>query len=306
MNQLRVVSVVILTCLISFSYGQSVPFLNYFSDARTAGMGNAGFVVASPFASQRNVAAIMSSTAQNTEVAVSLLSWQPQFSGSSVINASGYTKHKNVGIAAGIRYNILDAIERTDDQGSVIGPYTPMEYAAEVGFGYKINSAISVGATLRYISSDLGGEEKASALASDISILYEYQKLNVGLGYSNVGTKINYGNSAYSLPARIHSGAAYRFLDKKEHNLIGVADVSYQLTPNYKGVLAGFGAEYTYNKLVSLRTGYRFESELVGMPYGTIGCGLHLFGLTLDFAYVLAAKNDPTRQTMLVSLKWGK
>lgn len=62
------------------------------------------------------------------------------------------------------------------------------------------------------------------------------------------------------------------------------------------GVLAGtfspleyvLDLEYTFHNLISLRTGYRFEDEKIGVSYPTIGCGIH-------FMY----------QTMLVLLKLG-
>ncbi|GHT49347.1 hypothetical protein FACS189440_14930 [Bacteroidia bacterium] len=302
----RYFAIIMLIGVVTLAQGQSVPFLNFFSDARTAAMGNAGFAVASPFAVNRNMAAILLNDAYSTEIGASYLSWQPQVTNSTLINAAGYTQYGNAGFAAGIRYNTLDAIETTDEQGNVIGSFSPSEYAMEVGFGYRINPAIALGASLRYISSDLGGEKKASAIAADISALYNSKNLSAGVGFSNVGSKIDYGNSEYALPARIQSGIACRLLDKEEHSVLGVVDAAYQLSSENKGLLGGIGAEYTYKNLASLRTGYHFEDESVGASYATVGCGVHLSGFSVNFAYILASNNNPMNQSMIISLQWGK
>ncbi|GHU94650.1 hypothetical protein FACS1894156_3100 [Bacteroidia bacterium] len=269
-------------------------------------MGNAGFAAASPFAVNRNMAAIMLNNTRLSEVGASYLAWQPQATNSALINAAGYTQYKNAGFAAGIRYHTLKAIEKTDEQGNALGSFSPAEYAMELGFAYKMNSAIALGASLRYISSDMGGTKKASAIAADISALYSRKNLSAGLGFTNLGSKINYGNSKYSLPTRIQSGVAYRLLNKKEHSVTGVADAAYQLSSGANGFASGIGADYTFRNLVSLRAGYHFENELVGTSYTTMGCGVHLFGFALNFAYMLASNHNPMRQTMLISLQWGK
>jgi len=304
MKKLYFASIVSLIFCITTANAQSVSFLNYFSDARTAAMGNAGYVLSSPFAVQRNMAAIMFDS-PTTEVAASYLSWQPEAANSALINVAGYTKQSKVGLAAGIRYHTLDVVEQTDENGNVIKTFTPSEYAIEIGCGYKFNANTAAGINLHYISSDIGGEKKASAIAADISMLFNHDNFTAGLGCSYLGSKINYGYSNYALPTRIQSGIAYRFLDKDKHCITGAVDAAYQLTSYYNGILSGIGAEYTYNKLISLRTGYHFESETIGASYASVGCGVHLHDFSIDFAYMLAQNNNPMRQTMIVSLKWG-
>ena len=299
------INIVALIFCVTTSYGQSVSFLNYFSDARTAAMGNTGYALSSPFAVQRNVTTIMGEYLPATAIGASYLLWQPQATNSNLINVAGYTKLGKVGLAAGIRYHTLDIVEQTDDYGNMIRPFTPSEYTLEVGLGYKINANIATGVALRYVSSDMNGEKKGSAVAADISMLYERENLSIGLGCSNLGSKMNYGYSDYALPMRIQAGISYRFLDKDKHRVTGVADAAYQSVFSYNGTAASIGAEYTYNDLISLRAGYRFENESIGASYATVGCGLYLSGISVDFAYALSSNNNPMRQTMLVSLSWG-
>jgi hypothetical protein len=306
MNKRLFINILFLTSVISMSFGQAVPFLNAFSDARTTAMGNAGYALPSAFAVHRNTAVIMSEDAPTTAAAVSYLLWQAKNANTSLVNVGGYTQFNNFGLAAGFRYNNMPAIEKTDDYGNAIGTFAPSEYVAEAGIGYKINPAFSAGVTLCYISSDLGGTKKGAAFAAGISALYNYKNLSMGLGLSNFGSKIGYGSFEYSLPTRLNAGGAYRYSIKDKHALTGVLDASYQLSTGYTVLASSIGAEYTYNKLVSARTGYHFESDPIGSSYATLGCGVHLFGFAIDFAYLIAGSNNPMRQTMIFSLKWEK
>ncbi|GHU69347.1 hypothetical protein FACS189413_08100 [Bacteroidia bacterium] len=293
---------IFLTAVMTVSFGQAVPFLNSFSDARTAAMGHAGYVLPSAFAVHRNTAAMMSGYAPATEVAISYLLWQPQSANTSLINAGGYTRFNNFGLAAGFRYNTMPAIEKTDEHGNAMGTFAPSEYVAEAGLAYKINSVFSAGAAFRYIVSDMGGAKKGAAFAADISLLYNHKNLSAGLGLSNFGSKIGYGSSAYGLPTRINGGGAYCYSMKEKHALTGVLDVAYQLSSGYAGLASGIGAEYTYNDFVSARTGYHLESNPIGSSYATLGCGVHFAGFVFDFAYLIAGNNNPMSQTMIFSL----
>jgi hypothetical protein len=300
------ISILFIVNIVMLSSGQAVPFLNYMSDPRTAALGNSGYVLPSAFAAQRNTSAILQDTLHPIEVAVSYLLWQPQNANNKVVNAGGYTTFKKIGIAAGVHFNNMPAVEKTDGNGNVTGSFSPSEYALELGFGYKIKAGVAAGATVRYLGSDIGGTKKASAVAADISILYNNKNLSAGLGLSNLGGKIDYGNSKYNLPTRINTGAAYRHSVTNKHLLTGVIDAAYQLSPNNTGLAGGIGAEYAYNNLLALRTGYHFENEKIGASYTTVGCGVHFLGFSVDFAYIIAQNDNPMAQTMIVSLKWKK
>lgn len=306
MKKRYISSLIFLTFAVAFSYSQSVSFLNTPSDARTAAMGNAGYVLSSPFSVQYNSASIMSENESSTGLGASVLLWQPQASDATLFNVAGYRKINNFGFMAGIRSNKQGDITKTDDHGNIIGSFAPSEYSLELGMAYNVSSNISLGISLRHLSSKMDQDARSSALATDISMLYHREKLRLGLGVSNLGSKVDYGYGSYKLPARIKTGIAYHFSLSGDHSLLTVADIFYQFTPNYSGIASGLGAEYNYKNLFALRTGYHYESENVGASYATIGLGTKFSALSLDFAYMIAQSNNPMRQTMLFSLKWEK
>jgi len=249
---------------------------------------------------------VMTENESSTAVGASMLLWQPQATDATLFNVSGYHRLNNFALLAGIRSNKMGEFTATDDNGNIIGTYAPSEYALDIGVGYRLSSNISFGVSLRYITSKLDQEAKSSAFSSDISMLYDRENLRLGLGVSNLGSKIDYGNDSYQLPARIKSGIAYHFTLSEDHSLLTVADIFYQFTPNYSGIASGLGAEYNFKRMIALRTGYHYESKNVGASYTTIGLGTKFSGLSLDLAYMIASDNNPMRQTLLLSLKWEK
>jgi hypothetical protein len=89
------------------------------------------------------------------------------------------------------------------------------------------------------------------------------------------------------------------------HKIIGVADVSYQLVQGANGLIGGAGVEYGFKDLLFFRTGYHFEQKNIGASYVTSGLGVSLRGVTLDFSYLIASKNNPVNQSAAVSLGWA-
>lgn len=69
-------------------------------------------------------------------------------------------------------------------------------------------------------------------------------------------------------------------------------------------VMWAIGAEYTYNKQFSLRTGYSHESEYKGnRRYFTLGAGFRTSAFQIDASYLISsAQTNPMDQTLRLSL----
>jgi hypothetical protein len=68
--------------------------------------------------------------------------------------------------------------------------------------------------------------------------------------------------------------------------------------------MLSFGTEYWYNDLIAVRAGYFHEHVLKGArQYITLGAGLRYTKFGLDFAYLVARKqNHPLENTLRLSL----
>ena len=71
-----------------------------------------------------------------------------------------------------------------------------------------------------------------------------------------------------------------------------------------KEIVWSLGAEYTYNNMFSIRSGYHHENEYKGnRRYFTFGAGFKMRGLMLDAAYLVStAQSNPLDQTLRISL----
>jgi hypothetical protein len=287
--------------------GQSMQFLNLSVDARQSAMGNAGYVFANSFAVIQNMAVSMLDDTKPIQIGASYLSWQPSVSNSNNVSIAGLYKFKNFTLGAGLRhvkYSEELIVDNLGNSGSSEIRFVPVEYAIDMGMGYRINDMFMLGSTLRYVNSDLGAIQKASVFAVDLSLLYNKDNLSAGFGFTNLGTKADYGNGSNQLPLRLRTGLSYSVLSSDLHKIIGVADVSYQLVQGANGLIGGAGVEYGFKDFLFLRTGYHFEQENIGASYVTSGLGVSLRGVTLDFSYLIASKNNPVNQSAAVSLGW--
>ncbi len=287
--------------------GQSMQFLNLSVDARQSAMGNAGYVFANSFAVIQNMAVSMLDDTKPIQIGASYLSWQPSVSNSNNVSIAGLYKFKNFTLGAGLRhvkYSEELIVDNLGNSGSSEIRFLPVEYAIDMGMGYRINDMFMLGSTLRYVNSDLGAIQKASVFAVDLSLLYNKDNLSAGFGFTNLGTKADYGNGSNQLPLRLRTGLSYSVLSSDLHKIIGVADVSYQLVQGANGLIGGAGVEYGFKDFLFLRTGYHFEQENIGASYVTSGLGVSLRGVTLDFSYLIASKNNPVNQSAAVSLGW--
>lgn len=304
----RILILALILIMIDSVNGQSMQFLNLSVDARQLALGNSGYVSSdNSFAVFQNMAVSMFDETRPIQVGVSYMSWQPTVSNSNNVSFAGLYKFKKITLGAGLRhikYREELVVDDLGNSGSTEIRFMPVDYAIDMGMGYRLSDIFTIGGTIRYVSSDLGAIQRASVFAADLSLLYNKDNLSVGFGFTNLGTKADYGNGQNQLPLRFRSGLTYEVLSSELHKIIGVADVSYQLVQGASGFIGGAGVDYGFKDLLFFRTGYHFEQKNIGASYGTCGLGVSLRGLTLDLSYLIASKNSPVSQSAAVSLGW--
>lgn len=143
---------------------------------------------------------------------------------------SGYYRiNSRSTVAAGLTYFTLGDIDNTNEFGDVLQVIHPNEYAIDASYALKINEQLSIGASGRFIRSDLTNGAQvgsdgdhysthaANSLAADIGLYYqgpldESQDLALGLHISNLGAKLSYeddNNNKEFLPANLRIGGRY-------------------------------------------------------------------------------------------------
>lgn len=180
--------------------------------------------------------------------------------------------------------------------------------ALDLGYTHRIGEEWAVGIVGRYMQLKRY-EERAEALAVDVSAAWqhpieglgEYALLRVGAKLTNLGAFLD--DTPRDLPMQMKGGVALETLFSDAHQLTVGADLGYSFTPSaVRGFEAAVGAEYTLMQLIRLRAGYHVGERKAYYPsFGSLGAGISLLHLRVDFAYLLAEKGSFLRNTYSIS-----
>jgi Type IX secretion system protein PorV len=242
----------------------AIPFLSIAPDSRAAAMGDAGVATTpdgnSTFWNPAKLAFI-------TEPDGASLSYTPWLrslgiSDMSLSYLSGYHRlDKNSTIAATINYFDLGYIQFTNDKGAVTGDYYSKEFSAGVSYARKLSSNLSVGVSVRYINSNLTGNQvingtatkPGTSAAGDVSIYHSPKttsgrpiSLAWGANISNIGGKISYGGTGkYFIPTNFRLGTTANYKASAFNRFSVSVDMNKLMVPtpperNAKGeIIAG-------------------------------------------------------------------
>ena len=112
-----------------------------------------------------------------------------------------------------VQYMDYGTMKRTDETGAELGEFKAGEYVFQVGAGRAIDSLFSVGANVKFITSNLD-TYNSTAWAADIGGVFVKKKL--GLTVSGLLRNIGYQASTYTdkreeLPFQVMLGVTYKF-----------------------------------------------------------------------------------------------
>jgi hypothetical protein len=189
-----------------------------------------------------------------------------------------------------------------------------------------------------------GPYKDGNGVAADISAFYKLPSgWNFGLAFTNLGSKIDYGSTSSYIPANISIGTAYnksfdadnkisfsleankllvptppdptdaaKVADYANQGVVSSWFKSYGDAPGggkeeLREVQLGFGTEYSYKEMFSLRAGYFYENKYKGnRNYATVGAGLAYRNTGFNFSYLIPTgnntNNNPLKNTFRLSL----
>ena len=182
------------------------------------------------------------------------------------------------------------------------------DMAVDLGYSRRIGERWAVGIVARYLHLKRY-DATADALAADVSAAYSLPLENVGT-YATLRAGAKAGNlggflrgAGRTLPTDLAVGAALDTFLSDAHEVTAGADVGYYFAPSaVRGFRLSVGVEYNLMQLVQLRAGYSYGERREYYPsHASVGAGLRLLHLRLDFAYLFAAKGTPLRNTYSLS-----
>ncbi|MBR1849890.1 MAG: type IX secretion system outer membrane channel protein PorV [Bacteroidales bacterium] len=155
-------------------------------------------------------------------------------------------------VAATLTYFSLGDLVNTDADGNKIGTMMPNEFAIDVTYAMKLDDHLSLGATGRFLTSDLTNGQDVSnpagvttthpgrSLAADIGLYYttaidKQQEIAAGLHISNLGAKLSYSdddNDKEFLPANLRIGGRYSNIIDEYNRVNVMLDFNKLLVPS--------------------------------------------------------------------------
>lgn len=241
----------------------AVPFLLIAPDTRGGALGDAG-VATSPDGNslhwnpaklsflQEMSGAKLKSERPDFGISLSYSPWlRALVDDMSLAYLTGYKiLNEKQAVTGGLRFFSLGTITFTDNNGSVIRDFEPIEFSFDVAFSQKLSENLSGGFAARYIHSNLtggvgvngAGSQAGRSAAADVSLFYTNPKLtiggkdarlNFGMNVSNIGAKISYTETADRdfLPTNLRLGTALSMYLDDFNELTVTTDFNKLLVP---------------------------------------------------------------------------
>ncbi len=182
------------------------------------------------------------------------------------------------------------------------------DMAVDLGYSRRINENWAVGVVARYLHMSRP-DVSTDALAADLSIAYQlplenvgsYSALRAGAKLANIGACLD--NTDYALPMDLTAGVALDTFLSDAHEITVGTDLGYYFYPkDVRGFQMSIGMEYNLMQLVQFRTGYHLGEQRNYYPsYWSVGAGVRILHLRLDFAYLFAKKETLLHNTYSLS-----
>lgn len=203
----------------------AVPFLGFAPDARASGMGDVGVATTADASSVHWNNGKLAFIENSIGGSISYSPWLANIvDDMGLYYLNGYYKIDRLqAVSVSMRYFDLGEIQKTNIEGISDGVEFPREYAFDATYSRKLSENLGLGATLRYIRSNLIGSltglsQAGTSVAIDIG---SYYKTDVRLGatnavwssgihFSNIGQKVTYTTDEFAdfLPMNLRLGTA--------------------------------------------------------------------------------------------------
>jgi hypothetical protein len=211
----------------------------------------------------------------------------------------------------GVSVNFLgmdDMEETTIDEPQGTGRrFTSGDLAVTVAYAQRISNRFSAGIAAKYVREYIW-DMAADGWAFDVGMLYRFESLDIGMVLKDFGAaktisggQLEMNQQIYEnwdtspavvslvakdirLPVSFQFGAGYAVLENELHRVRATANIAYYTDI---GETENIGAEYTFLQDYSLRCGYKFKRDLLGLSFGVgIRTMLGSTAIGADFAAV--------------------
>ena len=186
-----------------------------------------------------------------------------------------------------------------------LGTFSPSALALGVGYARQLSTRFSIGGGVRYVRQSLGesviGYDESSdgfsrqsnslsTPAFDFGVLYKtgFRSLNFAASVRNFSPAVKYEEESFELPLMLNIGFAMDMMDfmpAMQNNHSFLLSLNAANPRDFYEQIA-VGGEYKFMDLLSLRAGYAYPNDTMGLNLGA-GLNLSMGGLQVgaDYAY---------------------
>lgn len=193
--------------------------------------------------------------------------------------SSGWPGQRIIGISS--RYLNLNNFVNKTDRYLQAG----LSYAQNLG-NWKVRKILA-GINLNFFQQRFAREQK-NFYTVDLGILYKtpVENLNMGIGFQNVGQKLDFLGEENNLPFLTKIGTAYTVKMKKNSSLNFLLDLNF---PHHYNSYINVGSELNLTSYLAFRWGYQSKRGTKIEPgiktRLRYGLGLNKWGIKIDYAF---------------------
>ena len=254
------------------------PVTSAFAGAGSASMGNVAW---SAFSN----ASVLPFFDGTLDAAVSYQSWAPELSGAM---------HVNAGVAFKVMPQLGVSVGYALQKEAELEGFHPTDQVVALGLAYGLGEKWALGLNGRFASQKLTESVGYSGLSGDVYVAFQpSEALRLTAGVSTLGMNVvDQAEEPYRQPASAKVAADWAPHFSDAFGLDILVDGDYYFSGNYG---LSVGTELSWNKMVFLRGGYRYATEMCVIPgHIGLGAGFKFAGFRVDVSWLtgsLALKN---------------
>ncbi len=176
---------------------------------------------------------------------------------------------------------LVEMEERIGPSENSISTFGAYFVVPSLSLAKSLGNNFSLGTSVKLVYQKIG-EDKAVSFGGDIgmSVKGVIRSLKAGFVLTNLGTKIGFLNSSFSLPTRLRTGFSYSLFNE---NISLAFDVIKPLKEDFEYC---FGVEGIIMEKLYLRAGYRSGLQNTGSFAGaSAGVGFKIKDIDIDYAF---------------------
>jgi hypothetical protein len=207
-----------------------------------------------------------------------------------------------LGVAALSFYSLsVGGIERrgTTETDRPLDTFGARDFAYALSYAYNPSgTGLGLGGTAKVADSTID-RVSGRAMAVDAGALYRHERLSVGAGWRNLGTRQRLGSAADPLPFSWFAGGAWRF----SNGILASAELGL---PRDRALAVALGGEYRHEFHRRFSGAARLGVNTGAMDAGgfsalSLGFGLRYDAVDLDFAWLPGGElGDSLRYSLAV------